>query len=469
MCPQTETVERLEADVVVVGAGLAGLMAARSVLQAGLEPVVLEARSRIGGRVVDEPVGDGSVAEMGGQWIAPRDQRLRALLEELELELFATYDRGWHLIDLGSGVRHYQGTVPRMRPRALLDLARARLRLDRHAKSIAHEIPWEAANASVWDEQTLGSWMEKNVRTRDGRSLLDVAIATVWGEDPHGINLLSALSFIHQAGNFNALASTRGGLLQDRVHGGAARIASLLAAALGDRIICNQPVEAIADRGHHVEVETARLSVTARRAIVAAPPSLAARIRFEPGLPATRRQALSSLPLGAVVKIAAVYERPFWREQGLSGRAITVDQTLTSTLDASPPEGPGVLMGYAPGRRARALAGHPEGERRTAVLTSFERLYGPSVQHPDVYIEKDWTTDPWSRGCYFGLPAPGSMTTVLRTIAKPVGSIHWAGAETAFESYGSMDGALLSGERAAAEVLRALHTASDRLPAGSTV
>jgi monoamine oxidase len=469
MCPQTETVEHLEADVVVVGAGLAGLMAARSLVQAGLEPVVLEARSRIGGRIVDEPVGEGSVAEMGGQWIAPRDRRLRALVEELELELFATYDRGWHLIDLGGGVRHYQGTVPRMRPRALLDIAHARWRLDRYARGIAHEVPWEAASARAWDEQTLGSWLEENLRTRDGRSLLDVAIATIWGEDPHGVNLLSALSFIHQAGNFNALAGTRGGLLQDRIDGGAARMVCLLAAALGDRIICNQPVEAIADRGDHVEVEAAGITVTARRAIVATPPGLAARIGFEPGLPPTRRQALSSLPLGAVVKIAAVYEQPFWREDGLSGRAITVDQTLTSTLDASPPEGPGVLMGYAPGRRARALAAQPESERRAAVLASFERLYGPSVKHPDVYIEKDWAADPWSRGCYFGLPTPGSMTTVLRTIAEPVGSIHWAGAETAFESYGSMDGALLSGERAAAEVLRALHTASERQAAGSAV
>jgi monoamine oxidase len=216
-------------------------------------------------------------------------------------------------------------------------------------------------------------------------------------------------------------------------------------------------VDAIIDRGSSVDVASGGTWFSARRAIVAVPPALALGIRVEPELPSRREQALESLPLGAVIKIAAVYERPFWRERGLSGRAVTIDGPVTSTMDNSPPDGqPGVLTAFVPGSRARALATRPPAERRAAVLATLARLFGPEAARPERYIEKDWTTEPWSRGCYFGLPAAGAVTRLLPTFAQPTGSIHWAGTETAFGSYGGMDGAVLSGERAANEAIAAL-------------
>jgi monoamine oxidase len=443
-----------EADVVVIGGGLAGLMAACIVARAGLEPIVVEARDRIGGRIVDEPIGDGEVVELGGQYIGPRDQRLRALLAELEIEMFPVNDRGLHLLELDGGMRRYRGDVPRLGPRTLLDLARARRRIDRYSKRVPAAAPWDAPDAREWDETTFEMWLDGNVRTRDARSLLDAAIRMIWGEDPHGVSMLAALTFVHTAGSFKALGATRGGLLQDRVVGGSGRLVQAIAGELADRIIYNCPVDGIIDHGGSVEVEGGQTRITARYAIVAVPPALVREIRFEPALRATRLQALKSLPLGSVIKIAAVYERPFWRDRGLSGRALSVAGPVTGTLDNSPPNGgAGVLVGYVPGDRGRELGRRPPRERREVILGAFERIFGPDAARPEGYIEKDWTGDPWSRGCYFGLPVPGALTGVLSTFAHPTGSIHWAGAETAFGAFGSMDGALLSGERAAREVL----------------
>jgi monoamine oxidase len=446
-----------EVDVAVVGGGLAGLMAARVVACAALEPVVLEARDRIGGRVVDETLGVGAVVEMGGQYVGARHRRLRTLLTELGIELSPVYDRGLHLLELERGTRRYRGEIPLLGASTLLDLARARWRIDRRSRHVPTSTPWDAPNARQADATTLGTWLEGSVRTPDARAILAAAIRMIWGEDPHGVNMLAALTFVKTAGSFQALGATRGGLLQDRVVGGSAVLAQALAARVGDRILYRCPVDRIVDHGDSVEVESRSVRVTARQVIVAVPPALVREIRLEPALPAARQLTLERLPMGAVIKVAAIYDRPFWRDRGLSGRALCVEGPVTGTLDNSPPAGrPGVLVGFAPGAGGRWLGTRSPSQRREAFLGSFERLFGAGAARPEQYVEKDWTADRWSRGCYFGLPARGAVTDLLATFAQPTGSIHWAGAETAFGSYGSMDGALQSGERAAEAVLSAL-------------
>ncbi|MDI2127666.1 flavin monoamine oxidase family protein [Yinghuangia seranimata] len=449
--PRTRT---READVVVVGAGLAGLSAARDVLRAGYEPLVLEARDRVGGRLEAAAIGGGLTTEMGGQWSAPRNSRLRVAAQLVGAEFFRSHDTGASLLEVAGKIRRQRGKVPPLGPGTLVDLVQAQTRLDRQARRVPAADAASAPDAARLDASTLGAWLDRAVRTRTGRAMLDVAVTTIWGAAPHQVNLLQALAYISGAGGFEALTTSE---VQDRVVGGSTVIAEGLAAGLGDRVLTGVPVTSVVDTGSGVEVRAGRLKVKARRVIVAVPPVLAAELEFEPGLPKERLTALQALPMAAVTKVTAVYDRPFWRDRGLSGQAFTVRGPVTATFDNSPPTGgPGVLLGFVPGDRARDFAKLDAADRRRAALATFTRLFGPEAGDPGLFLEKDWAADPWARGCYFGLAAPGTLTGVLRVLARPIGRVHWAGTETATDNYGGMDGAVASGERAAAEVLTAL-------------
>lgn len=446
-----------EADVVVVGAGLAGLSAARELLRAGLEPVVLEARDRVGGRTLTEPVGDGVVVELGGQWLAEGNHRMAELAAEAGAPLYQNYAEGADLVEISGTVRRQRGKVPPLRPLALIDVALARARLDRLVGSVPVRSPWRAPRAEQLDAMSVADWLDRHVRSKEGRTLLDLAFTTMWAGEPHDINLLHALAYIGSTGRFDNLTTTK---IQDRITGGAARVAHRLAAQLDSRVLLESPVTAITVGRSGVEVESVRGTVRARRVIVAVPPRLAAEIRFEPGLPHARATALRELPMGSVVKACAVYSRPFWREHGLSGKALTIRGPVTAIFDNSPPgeNVPGLLVAFVPGSRARELAGRTEGERRGLVLDAMVRLFGQQAAAPDAYFEKDWSADEWSRGGYFGLPAIGAMARSVRGLGEPLGPVHWAGSETVLKDYGGMEGAVASGERAAAEVLAAIAT-----------
>jgi monoamine oxidase len=447
--------ESREADVVVVGAGLAGLTAAHDLVEAGLEPVVLEARDRVGGRTLSEPIGDGFVAEQGGQWLAAGNERMGALAARAGGGLFQNHAGGVDLLEISGQIRRQRGKVPPLRPLALIDVALARLRLDKLVGSVPVRTPWRATRAEQLDATSVGSWLDAHVRSREGRTLLDLAFTTMWGGQPQDLNLLQALAYIASTGKFDNLTTTK---IQDRITGGAARIPQWLAGELGDRVLLNAPVSAVLLKGGGVEVEHARGTVRARRAVVAVPPQLAADIRFEPGLPHTREAALREVPMGAVIKSTAVYDRPFWREHGLSGKALTARGPVTAVFDNCPPGDrvPGLLVGFIPGDRARDLQARTADERRVLVLETLVRLYGPQAADPELFFETNWVADPWSRGGYFGLPAIGSVTRSARLLSEPVGPVHWAGSETVLKDYGGMEGAVASGERAAAEVLAAL-------------
>jgi monoamine oxidase len=445
-----------DADVIVVGAGLAGLVAARQLVAARRDVLVLEARDRVGGRTANASIGAGKVTEMGGQWVGPTQDRVLALARELGIETFPTYYEGRNLLDLGGKQRRYKGTIPRLAPHVLFDLDRARRKLKKAARRVPADAPWTAPKATELDSQTLATWVRKAARTKKARSLLEIATGTVMGTGTAELSLLWMLSYVSAAGDFDALIDTEGGAQQDRFVGGSQLISQRLAADLGDGVVLSAPVRGIAQDGGGLRVDADGVSARAQRVIVAVPPPLAARISFTPSLGGRRDQLMQRMAHGALTKCAAVYPEPFWREDGLTGQAVTDRGPVATTFDNSPPDGsPGVLLGFIAGGDAIRHARLSEAERRSVVLDSFTRLFGPDAAQPGIYLETAWAEEEWSRGgpvCSF---APGALAQYGEALRRPTGRVHWAGAETATVWCGYMDGAVRSGERAAEEVLDA--------------
>jgi monoamine oxidase len=446
--------ETLEADVAVVGAGLAGLTAARKLTDAGSSVVVLEARDRVGGRILNESIGGGNVVEVGGQWIGPTQDRIYALAAEAGIETFPTHTAGKNLLELGGKVRRYTGTIPRLGPRVLLDVARAQRKLNRLAREVSPESPWSSPRAREWDGQTMRTWLDANVRTAAARSMFGIACSIVWGAPPEQISLLHVLFYISAAGSLELILDTEGGAQQDRFAGGSQRVALWLADQLGDRVRLSAPVRRIDQSEAAVRIVAENCEVHAERVIVAVPPNLAGRFTYEPALPANRDLLTQQMPQGMTTKCQAVYDSPFWRDEGLSGEAVSDRGPVGVIYDNSPPQGsPGVLLGFITGAEAREVAGLATDSRRQIVLDCFSRFFGERAKTPLQFIERSWEREEWTRGCPTCRFPPGGWTAWGPYLREPVGRIHWAGTETATVWSGYMEGAVQSGERAAQETL----------------
>ena len=451
------TVTTGDVDVVVIGAGFAGLAAARRLVAAGRSVVVLEARDRVGGRVLNHELEGGVVVESGGQWIGPQQRRANEVCAELGLELFPTYIEGEHLLDYRGRRNRYRGDIPPLPKLALVDLAQSHLRLDRLAKKVALDAPWATPNAERSDSQTFAEWIRRNTRTTSARFFWNTYAQAVFAAEPQDMSLLHVLFYTHSGNGVNTLMGVRNAAQQDRVVGGTQLIALRMAEALGDAVQLSQPVRGIEQNADGVVVRTDTQRVRAGRAIVCLPPALASRIDYEPALPALRDQLTQKMPQGSVIKCNVVYDEPFWRREGLSGQAAGDHAPIAFTFDNTPPAGaPGVLVCFLEGAEARRYGQLDPKERRDAVVTSLRGYFGAQAANPIDFVELDWSAEPWTRGCYGAHLAPGTWTQFGRALREPVGRIHWAGTETAAVWAGYMDGALTSGERAAAEVLHAV-------------
>lgn len=444
------------ADVVIVGAGLAGLAAARRLAAAGKDVLVLEARDRVGGRTYTRPANDGTPLDLGGQWIGPTQERIAALAQEVGVGTFLSYDSGNNIEQRGGQRHFYSGPVPMHDPLVSMEVIESMLNLNMLAREVPLAAPWEASEAQAWDAQTFATWMEANVSAGGTRSLLTLAIQAVFSAEPRDLSLLHVLFYIHSAGSLNQLVSVTRGAQESRFHGGSQTVSNRVAQELGERVILNTPVHSISQDEHGVRVEADTLLVTAQRAIVAIPPALAGRLRYRPAMPALRDQLTQRVPMGTVTKIQCLYETPFWRSEGLSGQIASDTGVVRITFDNTPESGsPGVLLSFIEGDEGRTWGDRDADERRAAVLSCLTDYFGEKAGIPYEYIEQNWAAEEYSRGGYAGYMAPGVWSMYGAALRRPVGRIHWAGTETATVWNGYMDGAVQSGERAAEEVLAA--------------
>lgn len=452
------TATGLSADVIVVGAGFAGLTAARELAERGVSAIVLEARDRIGGRVLNHPIGGGQVVDVGAQWTGPGQDHITALGEEMGVESFPTFGAGMKGVDYTDGVRlEHEGDTPDSDPGALMDVLTAFRDLTQMSLEVPAEDPWNAPNARAWDAQTFQVWLDANVQNPTAKKRLQTAIEAVYAVEPHDLSLLFMLWYAKTGNGIMNLISTEGGAQADRYDGGAQLVAIRAAEKLGDAIHLSHAVRRIIQKGEGVIAEGDGFAAKAKRVIVSVPPALAGRIEYDPPMPSTRDQLTQRAPMACVTKVNVLYDEPFWREDGLSGRVVSDTGPVRVSFDNTPKSGsPGVLVTFIEGGDGRRFANATTGERRDAVTACFERYFGPRAAKPAEYIEKDWPADPWSRGCYGAVFPAGTLVSVGIALREPVGLIHWAGTETATAFPGYMDGAVRAGERAAAEVLELL-------------
>jgi monoamine oxidase len=441
-------------DVVVVGAGFAGLSAARDLVRLGHDVVVLEGRDRVGGRSSTTTIA-GTPVDLGGTFVGPTQDAVIALAKELGCESVRTYSHGKNLIRWRGKVRAYRSTIPKLSLIELFDVSRIQWRFDRVSRRVPVQEPWTSPIADILDSKTLEQWLRYVHAGASTRNLMAIVARVTWGCEPEDVSMLHAVRYVKAAGGLGRMLDVEGGAQQDRFPDGTQQIALRMAEELGERVVLNAVVRSIE---RHVDgtlaVGSDRGDVAAKAVIVAVPPAHRAGITFDPALPPEYEKLTEHWPQGNLSKAYAAYDTPFWREDGCSGEALSDEGPVFITFDVSPSDsGPGILLGFTDARTFDPL---PVEQRRERALEGFATLFGDAARHPIDYLDHCWGAEEFAPGGPTAAVPPGSWTMYGPWLHKPVDGIFWAGTETADQWTGFLDGAVRSGKRAADEVHRAL-------------
>lgn len=440
------------ADVIVVGAGFAGLTAARALRAAGRTVVILDARDRVGGRVKPGKVA-GQTVDLGGQWVGPKQVRLLSLLREFGIATMPQYVAGRSIVELNGRRLTGNGENVSLGHAGDAALAGVMARVRDLVAQVPLDTPWTAPRAREWDRITMEEWIRSETRNPDARKMLRLMVEGLYTAEPEQVSLLFFLSYIRSGGSLEDLWETENGAQAFHVPGSMHQLAGRMGAQLRDHLVLEAPATAIGQDGAGVTVVSPAGEWRAARAIVTVPLPLTARIRYDPALPPRRDALAQRSPMGSVIKYWVAYREPFWRRRGLSGE-VTSDRSPTDGFyDGSPPDGSvGLLVGFIEAGHALALSGRSTEERRSLVVARIAELLGPEGADPIDYVDNDWPAEAWSRGCYGAFMGPGVLTALGPALREPFGRIHWGGTETSPVWSGYIEGAIESGERAASEV-----------------
>lgn len=445
----------LHTDVAIIGAGYAGIAAAKLLQANQTDFIVLEARDRIGGRTHSATLASGAQVDLGAQWIGPTQQLIWQWVKETNTETYETYDIGKNILSYKNKTSTYTGTIPKIDPISLLDLGLAIEKINKLCKQIDLEKPWQHPRALEYDSMTFHTWIEKNMYTAKAKHLFHIGVETVFAEEASSLSFLHALFYCRSGENMESLISIKNGAQQTLLLGGTQKLLIKIAQPFQDKIKLNQVVSHIYQSDSGVQIETSDFIVHAKKSILTLPPALLNTIKFSPLLPQRKAQLIQRVPMGAAMKCFVIYKSPFWRKMGYSGQIVSDIHPVRVTFDCTHKDTDlGVLLVFVEGKNARFFLDLTQEERKKQVVSMLVKFFGEDAASYVEYTDKCWTEEEYSRGCYAGNMPPGVLTQFGDELRKPFMHLHFAGTETAYKWNGYMDGAIESGNRATEEVLK---------------
>jgi monoamine oxidase len=440
-------------DAIVVGAGMAGLAAARTLRRSGKKTVVLEARDRVGGRVKAGKLA-GHTIDLGGMWVGPTQTRLLDLLREYDIATMRQYLAGKGIVEFAGRRVTPEGEEFGFDAQTQADYDQMLAKLNALVKQVPPDAPWSAPKAEELDDITVEQWLRDNVHNDTLLRMMNSEVRSTLTAEPWQISMLYFLFYCRSGDSFEELAKYDNGAQMYIVPGSMHQVSAAMGKELADSLVLEAPVTSLSQDSAGVTVVSEKGAWQGAHAIVALPLPLSSRIRYQPQLPPEREALTEQMPMGSVIKYWLAYEKPFWREHGMNGLVFADTPPSTFIAEATPPEGkPGFLVGFIDGRRALQWSGRPMEERRKLAVDLIVKYFGPEGAKPIDYIDQDWPADPWSRGCYGPSMGPGVLTTLGPNLRTKFGRVHWAGTETSPIWTGYIEGAIRSGERAAAEIM----------------
>lgn len=455
-----------DVDVAIVGGGLSGLSTAKDVAKAGKTFAVLEARDRVGGRVINAHISDGEIQELGAEFVGPTQDRVLALAAELGLPTYSTYTTGKSILYRNGTVTPYDanlgtGGLPPVGSEAQAELASLVTEIDGLASELDVNAPWKHPNAQKWDSMTLRSFVETRISLQDSLLLFDTAIRSILSTETEEPSLLYMLSYIAAAGNqtnigtINRLVGTKEAAQDSRVDGGTQLLATRLAKNLGAaNIFLNSPVRKIKLENDRYIVISDGVKVSAKHVVIAMSPPMAGRITYDPLLPAGRDQLTQRMPMGSIGKAIAIYPNAWWRDLGFNGQVQSDTGVIRATFDNTPAsESFGAIMGFIEADEMRNLDALSQVEIKKLVTEDLVKFFGPRAANVSQILIQRWDLEEFSRGGPVAYCPPGVLTKYGSFLRDPAANIHFAGTESSPYWTGYMDGAIRSGERVAAEIL----------------